>query len=130
MKIVIAAIVFMFANVSLAKCINTRQEISGYTRTVAGNPIAGAEVAATWRENGKPVSTKTLSGSDGSYSLMVIFSTFSGETISGDICKGKLEEIKIVGSKEGFNSPSHDVAPLPSESGITLNIVMKQAKDG
>lgn len=130
MKALVTLCLLLLANDASAKCINVRQEVSGVVADSSGQPIEGAIVRASWDERGTTKVKSEQSGTNGRFTVYVIFDTYSGSGLLGeDKCDGKLEELSVRASKPGF---ADIVLPLRRSDGpINIRLLLrKEAFDG
>ena len=79
----IAACLLLVGSIASAKCINVRQEISGVVVDSNGQPVEGAVVVASWLERGEPRTKTEQSGSQGRFTVLIIFDAYSGSGFAG-----------------------------------------------
>ena len=103
MKPLIAACLLLVGSIASAKCINVRQEISGVVVDSNGQPVEGAVVVASWLERGEPRTKTEQSGSQGRFTVLIIFDAYSGSGFRGeDKYEGKFERFSLGASKSGY----------------------------
>ena len=81
---------------ALAKCAPRFYVVSGLVLDANGAPAAGALVGVSWTEQSEPSGPAlALSDKDGHYSIPILVSTYSGQSVLGDQCNGVLKEVSV-----------------------------------
>jgi hypothetical protein len=115
------AVLALVMDSAAAKCIDVRQEVVGVVQDIAGQPIAGAIVRASWKERGEIVTRTEQTNQQGRFTLYVIFNAYSGSGPLGqDRCDGKFEEFLVVVSKRGFQDAAQRLNPSKESIRLTL----------
>jgi hypothetical protein len=126
---IIPIALLLVAQAAAAKCIDARYEITGRVVDVSGAAVAGAEVLASWQELIATRQQSATSATDGSFTVVVIYTPFSGSSSQGfDLCERKLTRINVTGSKPGFVPSVLELKP--SSQNLEVTLVLKKQPVG
>ncbi|MGX5673992.1 hypothetical protein [Thermomonas fusca] len=87
------------------KCPATGYVATGKIALENGKPAVGATVGISWIEANEPAGPAIgITDSQGKYKIRIPFHVYSGESVQGDICTGRLSKLSIMAYTKNMQS--------------------------